>query len=267
MTILDKIIARKTQEVAQAKAQVTTKMLEASPYFDKITNSLKDRLLTSISVNTKSANIIAEFKRKSPSKGIINDQLSAEFVTTGYAQAGAVGLSVLTDTDFFGGSQADLLAARTANPSTALLRKDFMIDEYQLLEAKAWGADVVLLIAANLSPIRVLALAKFAKTLGLETLLEIHDQEELDRSLSQYIDIVGVNNRNLKNFAEQNVDASLGLAEKIPVQFPKISESCISAPSTVKILQSVGYHGFLIGENFMKTQDPGHALTNFLNEI
>ncbi len=260
MTILDKIIAQKTIEVTEVKTQVSVQSLERMPFFEAKANSLKESLLSK-------SGIIAEFKRKSPSKGIINDTLSVESVTTGYAKAGASGLSVLTDNLFFGGSAQDLHQARAANPATPLLRKDFMIDPYQILEAKAWGADVVLLIAANLTPKQVLELAKFAKNLGLETLLEVHDEDELNRSLSEFIDIVGVNNRNLKNFAEQNVAASLELAEKIPSQFLKISESCISQPATIKLLKSVGYQGFLIGENFMKTSNPGKAMEVFIAEI
>jgi indole-3-glycerol phosphate synthase len=259
MTILDKIILHKAQEVAFAKEQVSIKELEQSVFFERKVNSLKAELQ-----RVGSSGIIAEHKRKSPSKGIINDSLSVEFVTQGYAQAGAAGLSVLTDSEFFGGTAQDLHVARKANEGTPILRKDFMIDTYQLLEAKAWGADVVLLIAANLTPTQVRTLASEAKKLGLDTLLEVHDEEELDRSLCPEIDIVGVNNRNLKNFAEQNVNASLELADKIPAEFIKISESCISDIQTINLLKSVGYRGFLIGETFMKTQNPGLALRSFL---
>ena len=267
MTILDKIIAQKAIEIAQAKSQISIKELENSPYFQRNINSLKANLIHNSQLTTHNSGIIAEFKRKSPSKGIINDQVLVEDVTYGYAQAGASGLSVLTDYEFFGGSKHDLFKAREANPTTPILRKDFMIDEYQLLEAKSWGADVILLIAANLTPTQVHTLAKEAKRLGLETLLEVHDEEELNRSLSEYIDIVGVNNRNLKNFAEQNVNASLELAEKIPAEFVKISESCIGSVETIRQLRSVGYNGFLIGESFMKTQNPANALAEFIAGI
>jgi indole-3-glycerol phosphate synthase len=267
MTILDKIIAQKAQEIIQAKAQVSIKDLEQSPYFQRKTNSLKQNLTQQSAISNRQSAIIAEFKRKSPSKGIINDQVLVEEVTQGYAQAGAAGLSVLTDFEFFGGSKQDLFKAREANPTTPLLRKDFMIDEYQLLEAKAWGADVILLIAANLTPTQVHTLAQQANKLGLEVLLEVHDEEELNRSLSEYVDIVGVNNRNLKNFAEQNVNASLELAERIPSQFLKISESCIGSAETIRQLKAVGYNGFLIGESFMKTPHPARALAEFIAGI
>lgn len=262
MTILDKITAQKTIEVAAAKAEISIQDLEKSEFFARKTNSL----VASLSA-VNSTGIIAEHKRKSPSKGVINDKLSVEEVTQGYAQAGAAGLSVLTDTDFFGGNKEDLQKARIANPSTPILRKDFMIDEYQVYEAKAWGADVILLIAACLSPEQIKTLSQKAHELGLEVLLEIHDQEELDRSPLEYVDIVGVNNRNLKNFAENNVNASLVLAEKIPANVIKISESCISEPETINLLKSAGYKGFLIGETFMKDASPGTKLGEFIAKI
>jgi indole-3-glycerol phosphate synthase len=262
MTILDKITAQKAIEVEAAKAEVSIQDLEKSEFFARKTNSLVASLLAE-----NSTGIIAEHKRKSPSKGIINDSLSIEEVTQGYTQAGAAGLSVLTDTDFFGGNKEDLQKARMANPSTPILRKDFMIDEYQVYEAKAWGADVILLIAACLSPEQIKTLSQKAHELGLEVLLEIHDQEELDRSPLAYVDIVGVNNRNLKNFAENNVNASLNLAEKIPANIIKISESCISEPETINLLKSAGYQGFLIGEIFMKEASPGTKLGEFIAKI
>jgi len=262
MTILDKITAQKAIEVAAAKAQFSIQDLEQSEFFSRKANSLVANLSAE-----NSTGIIAEHKRKSPSKGIINDSLTVEEVTQGYAQAGAAGLSVLTDTDFFGGNKEDLQKARIANPSTPILRKDFMIDEYQVYEAKAWGADVILLIAACLSPEQIKTLSQKAHELGLEVLLEIHDQEELDRSPLAYVDIVGVNNRNLKNFAENNVNASLALAEKIPANIIKISESCISEPETINLLKSAGYRGFLIGETFMKDTSPGTKLGEFIAKI
>jgi indole-3-glycerol phosphate synthase len=218
-------------------------------------------------LSENSTGIIAEHKRKSPSKGIINNQLSVEDITQSYAQAGAACLSILTDFEFFGGTKEDLLKARTANPAIPILRKDFMIDEYQIYEAKAWGADVILLIAACLSPNQIKDLSKKAHELGLEVLLEIHDQEELDRSPLEHVDVIGVNNRNLKNFAENNINASLALADKIPANLVKISESCISKPETIKQLQAVGYKGFLIGETFMKTDNPAGALQQLANSL
>ena len=257
MNILDKIVARKIQEVAEAKATMSIKQLEEQPYFARETYSLKTFLL-----DPSKSSIIAEFKRKSPSKGIINDYSTVEEDTTGYASAGASALSVLTDKDFFMGCPEDLLAARKVN-NIPILRKDFMIDEYQIIEAKALGADIILLIAAILTPIQISRFAQLAKSLGLSTLLEVHDREELERSFSPHLDVIGVNNRNLKDFSV-SVETSLELAEIIPQEFLKISESAISDIATINLLKDAGYNGFLIGENFMKTQNPGKAMKDFV---
>ena len=260
MNILDQIVARKREEVASAKAKTTVKELEQALYFGRETFSLKDFLL-----DPSKTGIIAEFKRKSPSKGIINNQVSVEEVTTGYAAAGASALSVLTDHDFFMGHDNDLLAARKVN-EIPVLRKDFMVDEYQIIEAKALGADIVLLIAACLTPQEILSFAKLAKSLGLSTLLEVHSQEELNGTLNPFLDVIGVNNRNLKDFTV-SIDTSIALAETIPTDFLKISESAIGNPETIKLLKTVGYNGFLIGENFMKTENPGQAMQDFVKEL
>jgi indole-3-glycerol phosphate synthase len=257
VNILDKIVARKTEEVAEAKLKTSVRQLEEQLYFARETYSLKAFLLDP----TKSS-IIAEFKRKSPSKGIINDYSTVEDVTIGYADAGASALSVLTDSDFFMGYPDDILSARKVN-EIPILRKDFMINEYQIIEAKAWGADIVLLIASILTPSQINQFAQLAKSLGLSTLLEVHDREELERSFSPFLDVIGVNNRNLKDFSV-SVDTSLGLAELIPNDFLKISESAISNIETIKLLKGAGYNGFLIGENFMKTQNPGKAMEEFV---
>jgi len=259
MTILDQIIVEKRKEIVLSKQRVSMKELEMSGYFARSCQSLCQSL-----VEPASSGIIAEYKRKSPSKGIINDLLTPAEVTTSYVQAGAAGLSVLTDEPFFGGTKKDFEEARLANPFTPMLRKDFMVDEYQVVEAKSMGADVILLIAAALSPLEIKTLGTLARSLGMETLLEVHDEEELHRSLGDYISLVGVNNRNLKNFAEQNVDASKQLSEKIPSAFIKISESCISSAAIISELKGFGYKGFLIGESFMKTENPGEALRSFL---
>jgi len=262
MTILDQIIENKKIEVARAKEKVTVEELKSSVYFNRETISLKSALLAE-----NSTGIISEYKRKSPSKGDINVGAGIAETTLGYTKAGAAGISVLTDTVFFGGFKEDLLIARENNPTTPLLRKDFMIDEYQLYEAKAWGADVILLIAANLESSEIESLSKKAHELGLEVLLEVHDQAEIDKSPMQNVDIVGVNNRNLKNFAENNVNASIELYDFIPNEKVKISESCISHPDTVKQLREIGYKGFLMGENFMKTSNPAKALEEFVELI
>ncbi len=260
MNILDKIVARKKEEVAAAKALKSLNELERTSSFQREPFSLREFL-----TDSQKTGIIAEFKRKSPSKGIINNSVTVEEVTTGYAAAGASALSVLTDKDFFMGHEDDLIAARKVN-DIPILRKDFIIDEFQILEAKSIGADIILLIAACLTKEEINRFAKLAKSLGLSTLLEVHNQEELDFSLNQFVDVVGVNNRNLKDFTV-SIDTSLQLAETIPSEFLKISESAISNPETIKTLKKAGFNGFLIGENFMKTENPGQAMKEFVAQL
>ncbi|MET3114694.1 indole-3-glycerol phosphate synthase [Pedobacter sp. CG_S7] len=260
MNILDKIITRKREEVMLAKSQVSVKELAAAVNFNRETYCFKDFLL-----DKKCTGIIAEFKRRSPSKGIINDTSTVEDVTTAYSAAGASAISVLTDYDFFGGHADDLIKARAVN-SIPILRKDFIIDEYQLFESKALGADIVLLIAAVLSPVKIVKLTETAKSLGLNVLLEVHNLTELQRSICLGIDAVGVNNRNLDDFSV-NIQTSFDLVDQIPNEFMKISESAISNTDTIKKLKAVGYNGFLIGENFMKTTDPGAAMGHFVSEL
>jgi indole-3-glycerol phosphate synthase len=254
MTILDEIVARKRLEVAARKATVSIADLEASPLFGRRVNSARTALLA-----PDSTGVIAEFKRRSPSKGIINDRADVAQTTAGYVRAGAAVLSVLTDEPFFGGSPADLLAARAANPATPILRKDFIVDVYQLVEAKAWGADLVLLIAACLSPTEVHHLSQYARELGLEVLLEVHDEAELSRSLCDTVDLVGVNNRNLHTFVT-DIETSLRLADQIPDTFVKVTESGLHDAATMLRLREAGYDAFLIGEAFMKTSAPADAL-------
>ncbi len=257
MTILDQIIDQKRLEVARRKAEIPARVLENQPGFDRSPLSATRAILEGRS------NIIAEFKRKSPSKGSINQSLSVTAVTQGYVQAGAACLSVLTDEPFFGGTPADLREARRANPDTPILRKDFVIDVYQLLEAKAWGADLVLLIAACLTPAEVADLSQRAGELGLQVLLEVHDADELEQTLCDTVDLVGVNNRNLKTFVT-SIATSLQLADQIDRRFVKISESGLHDARTMYQLAEAGYDGFLIGEAFMKTLNPGTALANTL---
>ncbi len=259
MNILEKIIADKYKEVEERKSLVPAKLLEQSIYFDGKVVSMKKYVS-----DPEKSGIIAEFKRKSPSKGVINASASVEKVSIGYMQAGASALSVLTDKEYFGGSKEDLKIARKFN-FCPILRKDFMVDEYQIIEAKSIGADCILLIAAALEPEKLKSMAYFAKNLGLEVLLEVHDGEELDRSLCDGIDLVGINNRNLKTF-EVSIDTSLGLVNQIPSGFVKVSESGISDPKTLVQLKKAGFDGFLIGENFMKSSRPQQAAYNFIKE-
>lgn len=261
MNILEKIIARKKIEVLESKKEKSFSDLEKEIYFSKSTHSLAKALR-----EATNPQIISEFKRKSPSKGIINDQVSPEVVTREYVNAGAVALSVLTDADFFGGSFNDFRKAREANPSVPMLRKDFIVDEYQLFEAKAIGADVILLIAACLTPQEVAFLSHRAHELGLDVLLEVHNEEELLETLNDSVDMVGVNNRNLKTF-ETAIETSVALSSIIPDSFVKISESGLKDAETITRLYQNGYKGFLIGETFMKTVNPGAALADLQKDI
>ena len=261
MTIIDQIIAQKRSEVAQRKEATSVETLEQMPDFKRMCLSTRDAIQ-----DFRSTGIIAEFKRKSPSKGIINDRADVTETTQGYVRAGAAVLSILTDEPFFGGTLADLQAARVANPETPILRKDFVIDRYQLLEAKAWGADVVLLIAACLTPEQVTELAMQAHDLSLQVLLEVHDRAELDQSLSHNVDLVGVNNRDLKTFST-SIETSLQLIEQIPDTFAKITESGLQDAETMITLFRAGFDGFLIGEAFMKTDNPPAALQTLVTDF
>lgn len=258
MNILEQIVEHKKKEVAQQKAVVSIQALEKGRFFERPTLSLCKSILSE-----KKTGIIAEYKRKSPSKGVINNSDSVEAVTKAYAAYGASGISVLTDYHFFGGSLDDLISAR--DNGVPLLRKDFMIDEYQLVEARAYGADVILLIAACLSPQRVKELAQEAKKLQLEVLLELHDETELGH-ICDAVDLVGVNNRNLKTF-EVNLEHSVRLAEKIDDKFIKVAESGINDVKSINYLKQYGFKGFLIGEYFMKQQSPMQAFKNFVYEL
>jgi indole-3-glycerol phosphate synthase len=254
MNVLEQIMAHKRKEVEERQKEVGVKALEAQRFFTRTTYSLK-RFID----DPAKTGIIAEYKRKSPSKGIINDRDSVESVTRMYSAYGASGISVLTDFTFFGGSLDDLVAAR--DNDVPLLRKEFIIDEYQIVEARAFGADVILLIAACLSAREVKQLAAVAKRLGLEVLLELHDESELDHICGE-IDLVGVNNRNLKNF-EVNLEHSVQMAEKIGEDFIRIAESGISDVNNIRFLKQHGFKGFLIGEYFMKQENPGKAFKEF----
>jgi len=258
MTILDTIIEYKIQEVAKAKKAVSATELERSSLFGRTTLSLKRSL-----ADPSRTGIIAEFKRKSPSKGVFLEGADPEIITGDYTAGGASGLSVLTDNYFFGGSNEDLIRAR--RHAIPILRKDFMIDEYQVTEARAIGADVILLIAACLSPERVRELGGFARSLGLEVLLELHTEEELGHVCAE-VDMVGINNRDLKTFSV-DIERSKRLADRLPKELPKIAESGISDPATIRDMKAFGFTGFLIGETFMKHKDPGGAFKDFVQQL
>jgi len=259
MNILDQIIAKKKEEVAERKSLYPVPLLEQSIYFKTPAVSLKKYLL-----REDKQGIIAEFKKRSPSKGAINPYAKVESVSIGYMQAGASAISVLTDESFFGGKNADLTEARKFN-FCPILRKEFIIDEYQLIEAKSIGADAILLIAECLEKEQVKALATTAHNLGMEVLMEVHSLRQLDK-LCPEIDIVGVNNRDLETFTV-SIDTSIELAKSIPTEFVRISESGISDPASIIKLKEVGYQGFLIGEHFMKTANPAQACATFINRL
>ena len=257
--ILDKIIADKRKEVQLKKALIPSSQLEQSVLFERESPSL------AVALRQSHTGIIAEHKRRSPSKATINQNTNVAQVAKGYQRAGVCGMSVLTDIKYFGGSLEDLLLARSV-VNMPLLRKEFMIDEYQVLEAKAHGADVILLIAAVLNREEIKALSELAKSLGMDVLLEVHNQEELEQSLMPSLDMLGVNNRNLKTFAV-SLETSKSLAPLIPDEFVKVSESGISSVEAIKALRDFGYQGFLIGENFMKTEHPGKNAKEFIDEL
>ncbi len=260
MNILDQIIEHKLKAVSDRKSLYPVRLLEQSIFFSSPTVSLKKY----VNREDKSG-VIAEFKRKSPSKGMINQYAPIERTTIGYMQAGASALSVLTDQKFFGGSNEDLSLVRKYN-FCPILRKDFTIDEYQIVEAKSIGADAILLIAAVLDPIQSKALADFAHSFGLEVLLEVHEENELLQNLNVGADLIGVNNRNLKTF-EVSTDVSKKLAPLIPDHIVRVSESGISSPETIVELKRFGYKGFLIGENFMKHSRPEVAAREFIENL
>lgn len=259
MDILSKIVADKRKEVELKKSIIPVSQYEASALFERKTNSLSNAL------RQNDMGIISEFKRRSPSKASINQNANVGQVAKGYEKAGVCGMSVLTDIKYFGGSIEDLILAR-ASVQLPLLRKEFIINEYQIIEAKAYGADVILLIAAILTKQEIKTFSELAKSLGLDVLLEVHNEEELHKSIMPSLDMLGVNNRNLKTF-EVSLDTSKFLSKLIPDDFVKVSESGISSIEAIQELKEYGYEGFLIGENFMKTDNPGQSAIDFIQNL
>lgn len=257
MNILEKIVESKKAEITARKRELPVEQLMKSIGFSRECNSLKGALL-----KAGSTGIIAEFKQKSPSKGVINSSANVEEVTREYVKSGAAGISVLTDMEYFGGTVNNLALARKANPTVPILRKDFIIDAYQVMEAKVGGADVILLIAACLEKKQARILAEQAKNLGMEVLMEIHNAKELEM-LNDYVDIAGVNNRNLETM-KVDVATSEMLAGQIPGELIKISESGLKNAEIIRHLRQTGYKGFLIGEAFMQTKNPGEACRNLI---
>lgn len=258
MNILDKIVLDKKREINSKRNLFPIDFLKKSPLFLRTSNSLSQSIKTG-------SGIIAEFKRRSPSKQVINHQSSVIDVVKGYEKAGVSGVSVLADTKYFGGALDDLIQARDTI-EIPILRKEFIIDVYQIYEAKSFGADAVLLIAAILTADEIKVFSKLANDLGMDVLLEIHNEEELSKSDFKNIDMVGVNNRNLKTF-KVSLENSKYLTKLIPSDKVKISESGINDIASINKLKQYGFEGFLIGENFMKTDDPGQAAIDFLNRL
>lgn len=258
MNILEEIIEHKWQEVKRQKSKISIADLEKSSLFSRPVLSFKDFL-----IDQSRTGIIAEFKRRSPSKGVINPDVDVVEVTTGYTNNGASCLSVLTDEHFFGGSNEDLIKARKNN--IPILRKDFVIDEYQIVESKSIGADAILLIAACLSPAEVKRFATFARRLGLEVLLELHAEAELEHICDE-TSVIGINNRDLKTF-DVNIERSLRMAEKIPFPKFKVAESGISSVNDILLFKRHGFLGFLIGESFMKANSPTIAFAEFVRQL
>ena len=257
MSILKEIVINKRKEIDYFKKNNPISKIEKSEYFNREVLSLKK------SLNEKSG-IISEFKRKSPSKPYINLNADIFPITRGYELSNSSGISILTDSKYFGGSNKDITSIRS-QINIPILRKDFILDEYQIIESKSLGADIILLIAACLSEEEVKNLSKFAKSFNLQVILELHSEEELSY-LCDSIDVVGVNNRNLKTF-KTDINNSIYLASKISSNFLKISESGISNSTEIFLLKEYGYDGFLIGENFMRNDDPVSACNDFIKEL
>lgn len=257
MNVLEKIVQTKKEEVAYQKSLVTIDDIIKSSYFERKCFSTVQNLEQAAPYG-----IISEFKRQSPSKGIINDRADVTQVAKGYCEAGASAISILTDKDYFGGSIEDLQRARQ-HMSCPVLRKDFIIDEYQIYKTKAIGADLMLLIVAILTKEEIVRFTDLAHQLGLEVLLEIHNEEEYREGYYEAVDILGVNNRDLKRF-KTTIQNSIDLAKILPKDQLKISESGISSTKEMDILAAEGYKGFLIGEQFMKYEDPAAELKKFM---
>jgi indole-3-glycerol phosphate synthase len=258
LNILEKIVSYKKAEIKKRKVEIPIEQLEKQSGFLREVFSMKKFLRDS-----GKTGIIAEFKKRSPSRGIINSTATVEEVTASYAGCGASVISILTDGPSFGGSTEDLMRARFNN--LPILRKDFILDPYQLTESRAMGADVILLIAACLEPSETRSLSEKAHQLGMEVLLEIHEERELDH-LCDDVDVVGINNRDLKTF-EVDINRSIRLAERLPVNKLRIAESGIHNVETLLHLKAAGFNGFLIGEQFMKYADPAVAFASFVDQL
>lgn len=259
--ILEEIVAYKKNEVEQFKKELHQIYLEGRVEIlqNALIPSMKNALMKS------DTGIIAEFKRKSPSKGWINEAATADKVPISYQENGAAAISILTDYHYFGGSNAFIRTANATKVRIPILYKNFIVDEYQIYQAKICGASAILLIAACLTKEQCRQFIAKAHELELEVLLEMHNEEETEYAELEP-DMYGINNRNLGTF-ETDVNNSFQLIERLPAEGVKVSESGISNPDTIRQLRACGYKGFLIGETFMKEADPGLALKNFIAQI
>jgi indole-3-glycerol phosphate synthase len=259
MKILDNIISDKKIEIETLSKIVSISDLEKQKDFTKQSKSLKE------SIKKSTSGIICEFKRKSPSNENINYISNISEVINGYERARAVGVSILTNEKYFDGSISDINKVKNSI-EIPILRKEFIISEYQIVESKSIGADAILLIASILDKEEIKNFSSLAKSLGLEVLLEIHSIDEFNKISNTDIDIIGVNNRNLDTL-DINIDNSIEMFDNIPSEFIKISESGISKVDSIIKLIRVGYDGFLIGENFMKTSKPGESAYDFIKKV
>lgn len=260
MNILDTIKAQKIKEVALLKSQFSYSFLEEQPLFNSATYSMKKAIEHSVT-----GGIIAEFKRKSPAKGNINLDANVVEVTQGYANAAVSGLSVLTDSEFFGAKPYDFKLARKSN-SVPMLRKDFIVDEYQIIQSKAMGADVILLIAKILTKKQLKSFTHLAHELGMEVFLETQNETEILDHLDLNFDLIGINNRDLNSF-EVSLENSIKLAQLLPQSSIKIAESGIHSLEDIQLLKANGFHGFLIGEYFMKEENPSEKCKTLIQQL
>jgi indole-3-glycerol phosphate synthase len=273
--ILQKILATKAIEVQQAQAQMSQAAIEQALRVisvdqhpgiqsqDHAPRGFERALRTKIAANQPA--VIAEIKKASPSKGVMRENFNPAEIAGQYARAGAACLSVLTDRDYFQG-HADYLKAARRSCALPVLRKDFMVDAYQVYEARYWGADAILLIVAALSDAQLAELETVALNLDMDVLVEIHDGDELDRALKLQSPLLGINNRNLRTF-ETSLQTTLDLLPRVPSDRLLITESGILAPSDVTLMREHGVHGFLVGEAFMRQPDPGQALQSLFTEL
>jgi len=270
--ILEEIVAHKRLEVARFKAELSEREIHRKVERLRVGDGTSGMALLDFEVASMSkalaasgSGIIAEFKRRSPSKGWIKEEGRADIIPLSYQQNGAAALSILTDEKYFGGCDDFISTARQSGVKIPVLYKNFVIDEYQLFQARLCGASAVLLIAADLSRKECKTLLETAHELGLEVLLEMHSEPELEYAELEP-DMCGINNRNLGSFVT-DVENSFRLAARLPKEAVKVSESGISNPETVKALRLAGFRGFLIGESFMKTDDPGRSLKTFIAQL